>query len=79
MYILCSQFGELRLFIMVVLIFLLAYGIAHQGLMYHERSPSWNILRDVFYYPYWQLYGELFLEEIDSKLTIYDVIIFHFL
>ncbi|XP_045189390.2 transient receptor potential cation channel subfamily M member-like 2 isoform X2 [Mercenaria mercenaria] len=61
-----GMFGELRLFIVVLLVFLLAYGIAHQGLLYHERSPSWNILRDVFYYPYWQLYGEIYLEEIDS-------------
>ncbi|XP_060575124.1 transient receptor potential cation channel subfamily M member-like 2 isoform X2 [Ruditapes philippinarum] len=61
-----GMFGELRLFIMVLLIFLLAYGIAHQGLMYHDRSPSWTILKDVLYYPYWQLYGELFLEEIET-------------
>ncbi|XP_052773611.1 transient receptor potential cation channel subfamily M member-like 2 [Mya arenaria] len=56
--------GELQLFIFVVLVFLLAYGIAAQGLLYSERSPSWTILRDVFYYPYWQLYGELFFDAI---------------
>ncbi|WAR22251.1 TMP2L-like protein [Mya arenaria] len=59
-----KMLGELQLFIFVVLVFLLAYGIAAQGLLYSERSPSWTILRDVFYYPYWQLYGELFFDAI---------------
>jgi len=57
---------ELRLFIAVVAVFLLAYGIASQGLLYHERSPSWDILKDVIYYPYWQLYGEIFFEGIGA-------------
>lgn len=57
---------ELRMFIMVLLVFLLAYGVAHQGLLYHIRSPSWAILKDVFYFPYWQLFGEIFLDEIET-------------
>ena len=63
-YVIMSQLGELKLFVFVLLIFLLAYGITAQGLLYHERTGSWTILKDVFYYPYWQLYGELFFEAI---------------
>ena len=63
------QLEELRMFIMVLIVFLLAYGISSQGLLYHSRSPGWVILKDVFYYPYWQLYGEIFLEELDSKYS----------
>ena len=28
----------------------------------------WSILKDVLYFPYWQLYGEIFLDDIESKL-----------
>ena len=58
------------MFIMVLIVFLLAYGISSQGLLYHSRSPGWDILKDVIYFPYWQLYGEIFLEELDSKKYI---------
>ena len=61
------QLEELRMFIMVLIVFLLAYGISSQGLLYHARNPDWVILKDVLYFPYWQLYGEIFLEEIESK------------
>lgn len=57
---------ELRMFVMVLFVFLLAYGVASQGLLYDIRTPSWTILKDVVYFPYWQLYGEIFLEEIDG-------------
>ncbi|XP_053406588.1 transient receptor potential cation channel subfamily M member-like 2 [Mercenaria mercenaria] len=58
---------ELRMFVMVLFVFLLAYGVASQGLLYDLRTPSWAILKDVVYFPYWQLYGEIFLEEIDGE------------
>ena len=61
------QLDELRMFVMVMLVFLLAYGVSSQGLLYSVRTPSWTILKDVIYFPYWQLYGEIFLEEIDSQ------------
>lgn len=57
------------MFILVLMIFLLAYGVVSQGLLYVERRASWTILKDVIYYPYWQFYGELFLEEIDGNDT----------
>ena len=64
------QIEELKMFIMVLLVFLLAYGVSSQGLLYTVRNPDWNILKDVFYFPYWQLYGEIFLEELESKFSM---------
>ena len=63
---------ELFMFLIVLVVFLLAYGISSQGLLYKERSPDWVILKDIVYFPYWQLYGELFLDEIDSMYEIFD-------
>ncbi|CAG2185727.1 unnamed protein product [Mytilus edulis] len=57
---------ELVMFILVLTIFLLAYGVASQGLMHLQRKSEWQILTDVVYFPYWQLYGELSLEEIQD-------------
>ncbi|XP_071180089.1 transient receptor potential cation channel subfamily M member 8-like isoform X2 [Mytilus edulis] len=57
---------ELVMFILVLSIFLVSYGVASQGLMHLQRQSDWRILRDVIYFPYWQFYGELFLEEIDD-------------
>ncbi|XP_052073400.1 transient receptor potential cation channel subfamily M member-like 2 isoform X4 [Mytilus californianus] len=57
---------ELVMFILVLTIFLVAYGVASQGLMHLQRISDWKIFRDVIYYPYWQFYGELFLEEIED-------------
>ncbi|KAH3733285.1 hypothetical protein DPMN_039710 [Dreissena polymorpha] len=52
------------LFLVVMIVILLAYGIAAQGLLYTERSPSWAIIKDVFYFPYWMIYGEIFFKSI---------------
>ncbi|XP_033756465.1 transient receptor potential cation channel subfamily M member-like 2 isoform X1 [Pecten maximus] len=58
--------AELKMFVMVLLVFLLAYGISSQALLYKQRRPSWNILKDVFYFPYWQLFGEIFLDDLNT-------------
>ncbi|XP_060085573.1 transient receptor potential cation channel subfamily M member-like 2 [Ylistrum balloti] len=58
--------AELKMFVMVLLVFLLAYGISSQALLYKQRRPSWNILKDVFYFPYWQLFGEIYLDDLNT-------------
>ncbi|XP_052227848.1 transient receptor potential cation channel subfamily M member-like 2 isoform X2 [Dreissena polymorpha] len=67
MFMIRRMLDELRMFVMVMVVFLLAYGIASQGLLYKTRSPTWRILKDIIYFPYWQLFGEIFLEEIDTE------------
>lgn len=52
------------IFILILIVALLAYGVASQALTYPTREPVTQIFKDIFYYPYWQLYGELFLDEI---------------
>lgn len=64
------QVEELIMFLLVLVVFLLAYGVSSQGLLYRVRNPNWVIVRDIIYFPYWILYGELFLDEIQSKSFI---------
>jgi transient receptor potential cation channel subfamily M protein 2 len=70
----CISFGvqveELMMFMMVLVVFLLAYGVTSQGMLYKRREPSLSIITDLIQFPYWQLYGELYLEEIQSKTRV---------
>ena len=65
---------QLVLYIMIILVFLLAYGIAIHAVMFPSRDFYPNIFRDIFYYPYWQISGELFLEEIEGKHRVESAI-----
>ncbi|CAI2728166.1 unnamed protein product [Schistosoma spindalis] len=58
-----SMLIELQMFIFILVIVLLSYGVSQQVLLYPYRANfSWRTLRDIFYYPYWNLYGEIMLE-----------------
>ncbi|GFS07559.1 transient receptor potential cation channel subfamily M member 3-like [Elysia marginata] len=71
-YMINRMLVELAMFIMVLMVFLLAYGVASQGLLYRQRERNWLILKDILYFPYWQLYGEIFLEEIETDDQCYS-------
>ncbi|XP_066499045.1 transient receptor potential cation channel subfamily M member 5-like isoform X2 [Hoplias malabaricus] len=48
-------------------VWLLAYGVANQALMYsYDPRPYW-VFRRVFYRPYLYIYGHIPLEEIDAQ------------
>ena len=61
------QMQELVLYIMILLVFLLAYGISTNALMFRSRKLEGLVFRDIVYYPYWQIYGELYLEELEGN------------
>uniref|UniRef100_UPI00398E55D5 transient receptor potential cation channel subfamily M member 4a n=1 Tax=Pristiophorus japonicus TaxID=55135 RepID=UPI00398E55D5 len=47
-------------------VWLMAYGVATQGLLHHtETRASW-IFRRVFYRPYLQIFGQIPLDEVDA-------------
>ncbi|XP_077989938.1 transient receptor potential cation channel subfamily M member-like 2, partial [Glandiceps talaboti] len=53
-------------FTMVFIIFLLGYGVAVQAFLarYSGRSFSFFVFVDVFYKPYFQTFGELFVDDL---------------
>ncbi|EUB57796.1 Transient receptor potential cation channel subfamily M member [Echinococcus granulosus] len=60
---------ELSIFLFILLIFLLPYGVSTQALLFPymtEFKPE--ILKNVFYYPYYRIYGELFLEQSEASI-----------
>ncbi|XP_046549419.1 LOW QUALITY PROTEIN: transient receptor potential cation channel subfamily M member 3-like [Haliotis rubra] len=69
LFMIMRMLEELVLFVMILVVFLLAYGVASQGLLYPQRKGDAVILKDIVFYPYWQLYGEIFLDEIETDQT----------
>ena len=64
----CVQLTDILFFVCILLVFIAAYGIASQALRFPNAEPSWSLLKDVVYKPYWQMYGELFLQEIEGTI-----------
>lgn len=62
---------DLKQFVIILLIFIIAYGIALQAVSFpgpgkYAKSIQ-QVLRGIVDLPYWQMYGELFLEEISGQ------------
>lgn len=62
---------DLKQFVFILLIFIIAYGIALQAVSFPGpgkfQRGFWEVLRGIVDLPYWQMYGELFLEEISGQ------------
>ncbi|CAF0919426.1 unnamed protein product [Brachionus calyciflorus] len=55
--------NELAVFILIVIVFIFAYGVATQALMYHNQELSLSLLKNVFFGAYFVIGGEYFERE----------------
>jgi len=53
-------------FILLCIVFLLAYGVAAQSLLYPNAEARWEILINVIYHPYFSMYQEFPLDELEG-------------
>ncbi|PFX13442.1 Transient receptor potential cation channel subfamily M member 3 [Stylophora pistillata] len=60
------QTVDMLYFLLIMVIFLLAYGVAQQAILYPNEIASWSTVSGVFFRPYFQVYGELFFDEPDT-------------
>ena len=54
------------------MVFLVAYGVASQSLLYPNETDAGTAIAGMLSKPYWNIYGELFLSEVaynPSKLS----------
>lgn len=51
------------MFIMILVVFMLSYAVSSQALVYPNRPFYWEVFAEILYHPYWQLFGELSLDE----------------
>ena len=67
---------EMFVFLAIFVIFLVGYGVATQALLYPDQSFSWRAVKNIFYMPYFQIYGELFLEVIVKGKHIFILVVY---
>ncbi|XP_050674571.1 transient receptor potential cation channel trpm isoform X4 [Leptidea sinapis] len=52
-------------FVVLLLVVLMSFGVARQAILYPDKEASWYLIREIFYQPYFMLYGEVFAPDID--------------
>lgn len=58
---------DLGYFVAILFVFLVAYGIASQAILYPSTPFTFDLFKEVLKKPYFQMYGELFLPEIEGE------------
>ncbi|RNA06319.1 transient receptor potential cation channel subfamily M member 2-like [Brachionus plicatilis] len=71
-----KMLNELAVFLLIVVVFIFAYGISSQSLMYHNQELDLSLLKSVFLPAYFVIGGEYFereklmdIDECHSNLT----------
>uniref|UniRef100_A0AAY5KTH2 non-specific serine/threonine protein kinase n=1 Tax=Esox lucius TaxID=8010 RepID=A0AAY5KTH2_ESOLU len=54
--------------VVIMVVVLLSYGVPRKAILYPNEEPSWKLLKDVVFQPYWMMYGEVYAYEIDGKV-----------
>uniref|UniRef100_A0A674C4H1 non-specific serine/threonine protein kinase n=1 Tax=Salmo trutta TaxID=8032 RepID=A0A674C4H1_SALTR len=55
--------------VVIMAVVLLSYGVPRKAILYPNEEPSWTLLKDVVFQPYWMMYGEVYAYEIDVCAT----------
>ncbi|CAF4296461.1 unnamed protein product, partial [Adineta steineri] len=68
---------DMKFFMLVITVFILAFGVPAYSLMYGVEKFSWSIPRSIINMAYWQIFGELtILDEIEKNYDISGYIVF---
>uniref|UniRef100_A0A0K0EJ92 LSDAT_euk domain-containing protein n=1 Tax=Strongyloides stercoralis TaxID=6248 RepID=A0A0K0EJ92_STRER len=57
--------NAMKYHITLLTISLLSFGTVRQSILVNDQDWNWELLRDIFYKPYFMLYGEVYAGEID--------------
>uniref|UniRef100_A0AAF5D5N7 TRPM SLOG domain-containing protein n=1 Tax=Strongyloides stercoralis TaxID=6248 RepID=A0AAF5D5N7_STRER len=52
--------------VVMLVISLLSFGLARQAITFPNENWNWMLVRNIFYKPYFMLYGEVYAPEIDE-------------
>uniref|UniRef100_A0A8C7G846 Transient receptor potential cation channel subfamily M member 3 n=1 Tax=Oncorhynchus kisutch TaxID=8019 RepID=A0A8C7G846_ONCKI len=61
---------DMMYFVIIMLVVLMSFGVARQAILNPNEDPSWMLARNIFFMPYWMIYGEVFADQIDRKPTL---------
>ncbi|ETE72698.1 Transient receptor potential cation channel subfamily M member 1 [Ophiophagus hannah] len=62
---------DMLYFVVIMLVVLMSFGVARQAILHPDEEPTWRLARNIFYMPYWMIYGEVFADQIDRKSRIH--------
>ena len=65
-------------FLLIMVVFLMAYGVAQQAILFPHEHGSWSLIPKVFFRPYFQVYGELFIEDTTNSGKFFFFTMFPF-
>lgn len=60
---------DMMYFVIIMLVVLMSFGVARQAILHPNEDPSWMLARNIFFMPYWMIYGEVFADQIDREFT----------
>lgn len=63
------QMIDMMYFVIIMLVVLMSFGVARQAILNPNEDPSWMLARNIFFMPYWMIYGEVFADQIDRKTS----------
>lgn len=58
---------DMMYFVIIMLVVLMSFGVARQAILNPNEDPSWMLARNIFFMPYWMIYGEVFADQIDRE------------
>uniref|UniRef100_A0A8C1VXY5 Transient receptor potential cation channel, subfamily M, member 1a n=1 Tax=Cyprinus carpio TaxID=7962 RepID=A0A8C1VXY5_CYPCA len=50
---------DMLYFVVIMLVVLMSFGVARQAILHPDEEPTWRLARNIFYMPYWMIYGEV--------------------
>lgn len=65
---------DMLYFVVIMLVVLMSFGVARQAILHPDEEPTWRLARNIFYMPYWMIYGEVFADSIDRKTRVHSKI-----
>uniref|UniRef100_A0A3P9MZ21 Ion transport domain-containing protein n=1 Tax=Poecilia reticulata TaxID=8081 RepID=A0A3P9MZ21_POERE len=63
---------DMLYFVVIMLVVLMSFGVARQAILHPDEEPTWRLARNIFYMPYWMIYGEVFADSIDRKTSVHS-------
>ncbi|XP_050744143.1 transient receptor potential cation channel trpm isoform X12 [Drosophila biarmipes] len=52
-------------FVVLLAVVLMSFGVSRQAILYPNKQPTWSLIKEVTFQPYFMLYGEVFAGDID--------------
>jgi len=65
----CEQVIQMLYFTVFLLIIIIAYGVLLQSVWFPNKEFEWESVREIFIKPYFNLYGEVYADEVWRKFV----------